>query len=77
LPTFLSYNADRIKINVFNGPGLENRDYGRIGSAALIPRHPSMRKTPLTSRISGGRSVGIVSSRTQATEFVVDGRKKQ
>jgi hypothetical protein len=52
-------------------PGLENRDYGLKGSAALTTRHPSVRKKlTLTSLISGGLSAGIVRSRTQATEFV-------
>jgi hypothetical protein len=41
--------------------GLENRDYGRRGSAALLA---------LTSPTSGGRSVGMVHSRTKATELV-------
>jgi hypothetical protein len=49
-----------------SGSGLENREYGRIKSAALNTRHPSM---ALTSLARGGRSVGIVRSRTQATEF--------
>jgi hypothetical protein len=46
------------------GSGIENRDYGRRGSAALTTLHPS------TSATSGGRSVGIVRSRIQATEFM-------
>jgi hypothetical protein len=48
-----------------SGSGLENREYGRR-SAALATRHPS--KVGTTSPTSGGRSVGIVRSRTQATE---------
>jgi hypothetical protein len=54
--------------------GLENRDYGRRGPAVLTTRYPSIRKKKkftLTSPTSGGRSVGIVRSRTLATEFVV------
>jgi hypothetical protein len=51
--------------------GLENRDYGRRGSAALTTRHPSIReKLAVTSPTNGGRSAGIVCSQTQATEFV-------
>jgi hypothetical protein len=43
------------------GSGLENRDHGRRGSAALTSRHPSIRKKlALTSHTSGGRSVVIV-----------------
>jgi hypothetical protein len=54
-----------------SGSGLEKRDYGRRGSDELTTRHPFIRKMlALTSRTSGGRSVGIVLSRTQATEFV-------
>jgi hypothetical protein len=53
-----------------SGSGLENRDYGRRGSAALTTRYPSIRKNlALTSPTSSGRSVGIVRLRTQATEF--------
>jgi hypothetical protein len=47
--------------------GLENRDYGRRGSAALTMRHPSIRKIWPKS---GGLSVDIVRSRTKATELV-------
>jgi hypothetical protein len=49
-----------------SGLGLENRDYGRRGSAVLTTQ-----KLTLTSPTSGGRSIGIVRSRTQATEFEV------
>jgi hypothetical protein len=45
--------------------GLQNRDYGRRGFAALTTRHPCIRKKlALTSPTSGG------CSRTQVTEFV-------
>jgi hypothetical protein len=51
--------------------GLADRDYGRMGSVALTTRHPPIsKKFALTSPTSGGRSVIIVWSRTQATEFV-------
>jgi hypothetical protein len=51
--------------------GLENRDYGRRESAALTMRHPLyLQKLALTSPTSGGRSVGIVRSRTKDTELV-------
>jgi hypothetical protein len=54
-----------------SGCGLENREYGR--------RYPSrgplgslyLQKLVLTSPTSGGRSVGIVRSRSQVTEFSV------
>jgi hypothetical protein len=45
------------------GSGLENRNYGR-GNPLRYPK-----KSVLTSPTSDGRSVGIVHSRTQATEF--------
>jgi hypothetical protein len=49
--------------------GLEIQDYGRRASAALTTRQTSIhKKVALTSRTSGGRSVGIIRSRTQATE---------
>jgi hypothetical protein len=55
-----------------SGSSLENRDYGRRGSTALTTRHPSIRKKlMLTLPASGGCSVAIVRSRTQATEFVL------
>jgi hypothetical protein len=48
-----------------SGSSLQNRDYGNTGSIALTTRHPSIRKKlALTSPTSGGRSVGIVCSRT-------------
>jgi hypothetical protein len=52
-----------------SGCGPENRDYGRKGSVTLTIWHPLSAKLALTSPTSGGRSVGIVRSRTQATEF--------
>jgi hypothetical protein len=55
-----------------SGSGLENRDYGRKRSAALTTRHPSIcKKLALTSSISEGLSVGIVRSRTMATELFI------
>jgi hypothetical protein len=51
--------------------GLENRDYGRSVCAVLITRQHYIReKLALPSPTSGGHSIGIVRSRTQATEFV-------
>jgi hypothetical protein len=49
-----------------SGSGLESRDYGRRD-----PLHCTLypQKLALISPTSGGRSVGIVSSRTQAREF--------
>jgi hypothetical protein len=49
--------------------GLENREYGRgISNADHVASSPQ--KLVLTSLTSGGRSVGIIRSWTQTTEFV-------
>jgi hypothetical protein len=48
--------------------GLENREYGSR-DPSRYPRYPQ--KLMLTSPTSSGRSVGIVRSRTQATELVI------
>jgi hypothetical protein len=53
-----------------SGSGLENREYGRRNPlrwprGTLYPR----KKLTLTSPTNGGRSVGILRSRTLATEF--------
>jgi hypothetical protein len=54
-----------------SGSGLESLEYGRRGSAELTRWHHSIHKSlPLTSPTSGGRSFGIVHSRTKATEFL-------
>jgi hypothetical protein len=53
------------------GGGLEYREYGR-GDPLCWPRNTLYsQKLALTSQTSGGRSDGIVRSRTTATERVV------
>jgi hypothetical protein len=37
--------SEKLCASVLVKPGLENRDYGRRGSAALAMRHPSMQKS--------------------------------
>jgi hypothetical protein len=48
---------------------LENREYGRSFPVTLTTWHPLSAKVAIISLTSGGRSVGIVRSRTQTTEF--------
>jgi hypothetical protein len=52
-----------------SGSGLEIREYGRRDPSRRPRGTLYSQKVELTSRTSGGRSVGIVRSRTQATEF--------
>jgi hypothetical protein len=52
-----------------SGFGLENQDYGRRDPSHWPLRTLYLQKLALTSLTSGGRSVGIVRSRTQDTEF--------
>jgi hypothetical protein len=67
----LLWNTHRAESITERKSGLEKRDYGRRGSVALTMRHPFIRKKlALTSPTSGGHSVGIVRSRTKATELV-------
>jgi hypothetical protein len=65
-----SIKRDRNLGCVFLSTGLESQEYGhrdpsRWPHGTLYPQ-----KLSLTSTTSGGRSVGIVRSRTQATEFI-------
>jgi hypothetical protein len=52
-----------------SGSGLENRDYGRRDPSRWSRGTLFPQMLALTSTTSGGHSVGIVGSRTQATEF--------
>jgi hypothetical protein len=52
-----------------SGSGLENRDYGRRDSSRWPPGILYPQKLALTLLTPGFRSVGIVRSQTQATEF--------
>jgi hypothetical protein len=52
-----------------SGSGLEIRYYGRRDPSRWPRGNRYTKKLALTSPTSGGRSVGIVRSRTQATEF--------
>jgi hypothetical protein len=51
--------------------GLEIREHGCRGSAALTMRDPLYpQRFELSSPTSGGHSIGIVRSRTKATELL-------
>jgi hypothetical protein len=52
-----------------SGSGLESQEYGRRDPLRLTRYTTYPQKLILTSPTSGGRSVGIVRSRTKATEF--------
>jgi hypothetical protein len=52
-----------------SGSGLEIREYGRRDSSHWPRGSLYPQKLALTSPTNGGRSVGIVRSRTQTTEF--------
>jgi hypothetical protein len=54
-----------------SGSGLENREYVRRDPSRWPRGILYPQKLTLTSPTSGGRSVGIVRSRTQTTEFVL------
>jgi hypothetical protein len=54
---------------MFYMTGIEIREYGRRDPSRLPRGTLYLQKLVLTSPTSGGRSVGIVRSRTQATEF--------
>jgi hypothetical protein len=57
-------------ISLFPGTsGLENREYGRVDPSRWPRETLYPQKLALTSPTSGGSSVGIVRSRTEATEF--------
>jgi hypothetical protein len=52
-----------------SGSGVENLEYGRRDPSRCPRGSLSPPKLAVTPPTSGGRSVGIVSSRIQATEF--------
>jgi hypothetical protein len=53
-----------------SGSGLENREYGRRDPSRWPRGTLYPQKLALTSLTSSGRSIGVVGSRTQATEFL-------
>jgi hypothetical protein len=57
------------RIRVCSGSSVENREYGRRDQSRLPRGTPYPQKLVLTSPTSGGHSVCIVRSQTQATEL--------
>jgi hypothetical protein len=74
-PSLVSTIEELLERKSSSGSSLENREYGRRDSSRR-PRGTLYPQTlALSSLTSGGRSVGIVRSRTQATEFSLSFRK--
>jgi hypothetical protein len=70
-PLSLMSKIEELLGRTSSGFGLEIQEYGR-GDPLRWPRDNLHRqKLALTSSTSGGRSVGIVRSRTKATEFLL------
>jgi hypothetical protein len=68
-PLSLVSTTEELLVRKSGGSGLEIREYG-VGIRHADHVAPSIRKKlALTSVTSGGRSVGIVRLRTEATEF--------
>jgi hypothetical protein len=66
-PLSLVSTTEELLVRKSSVSGLENQDYGRRDpSRCTYPQ-----KLALTSPTSGGRSVGIVRSRIQATELPI------
>jgi hypothetical protein len=57
--------------------GLQNREYGRRDPSRWPHDTLYQQKLALTSPTGGGRWIGIVRSRTQATEFFYDAQMKE
>jgi hypothetical protein len=68
-PLSLVSTIEELRSRKSSGSGLQNREYRLREYATLTTWHPLSAKVVLTSPASGGRSVGKVRSRTQATEF--------
>jgi hypothetical protein len=68
-PLSLVSTIEELLIRKSSGCGLEIREYVRRDSSRSPRGNLYLQKLALTSSTSGGRSVCIVSSRTQAKEF--------
>jgi hypothetical protein len=67
--TSLRSTTEELRERKSSGSGLDSREYSRRDPSRWPRGTLYQQKLALTSRTSGGRSVGIVRSRTQATEF--------
>jgi hypothetical protein len=68
-PLSLASTIEELLWRKNSGSGLENRDYGRRDPSRWPRGTPYPQTLALTSQTNRGRSVGIVRSRTQATEL--------
>jgi hypothetical protein len=68
-PLSLVSTTEELLGRTSNGSGLENQEYGRWDPSRWPRGTICTQKFVLTSLTSGSLSVGIVSSRTQVTEF--------
>jgi hypothetical protein len=67
-PLSLVSTTEKLLERKSSGSGLESREYGRRDPSRWPRGTLYQQKLALTSPTSGGRSVGIVRSRTQPTE---------
>jgi hypothetical protein len=70
-PLSLVSTAEELLDKKSSGSCLENREYGRSDPSRWPRGTLYPHKLATTSPRSGGRSVGIIRSRTQTMEFVV------
>jgi hypothetical protein len=68
-PLSLVSTTEKLLARNSSGSGLESREYGRKDPSRWPRGTLYPQKLALTSPTSGGRSVGIVHSRTQKTDF--------
>jgi hypothetical protein len=69
-PLSLVSTTEELLGRKISGSGLENREYGRRDSSRWPRGNLYPQKLALTSPTSGGRSVGIIRSRTEPTECI-------
>jgi hypothetical protein len=70
-PLSLVSTTEEILERKNSGSGLENREYGRRDPSRLPRGTLYPQKLALTLPTNGGRPVGVVRSRTQATEYEI------